>query len=291
MTNKEIVERFDKYLEARTYAENTRISYLRNVKEFLEIVGEPYDSLEFEHKIKYDKYLKSRDISLTTCNAKISSVITFFKFLHKSNIYKNDLYTMFELERNATANSNPHKVVNIEELMSIRDYVKGLKFSFMNQRKKIIMLLFIYTGIRRDEMTNLKWSNLDSEQLTIFIDKAKRNELRYVKINDLLVRELKWWKQLCEERELDSEYIIVNGKNKPIGNRELNDLVKRVMSHLNMDYTPHCLRKGSATMMFVSGHSLEEIQQMLGHSSRSVTELYVKPKYESNMAEDNILNK
>lgn len=290
MNNKEVVQKFGTYLEARDYAENTRTAYLANVVEFLKVVEGECDSLDDSHKIIYDKYLVEKDYSLTTCNAKISAVITFLKFLHVRSIYKNDLYTMFEFKRNANANSKPHKVPTIDELSTILDYVRNLPDTFFNQRKKVIILFFIFTGVRRDESINLKWSNIDIEKSRVFIDKAKRSEFRYVSLNKEMIEEVLVWKQMCKEKNLDSDYIFVTANNKQMTNREMNYSVEGIMSNLGMEYTPHSLRKGCATSMYVN-HDIKEIQKLLGHSNSAVTELYVQPQYESNMAENNVLTK
>ena len=121
--------------------------------------------------------------------------------------------------------------------------------------------------MRRGEIFNLKWSNVDFEYDFIELLETKSGKSRKIPISSKLMKVL-------EEAKNDTEYVFIN----PDTNMPYNDIKKSFHSVLKKagieDFRFHDFRHTAATRMLEKGADIRTVQEILGHSSVSVTERY-----------------
>ena len=139
----------------------------------------------------------------------------------------------------------------------------------------IIELLYT-TGIRRQELLELKWSDLDVHQQSLRI-LGKGNKERIVPIPPELMTSLKQYKEmLIHELEFEPAYIFTTDAGKKLYPKFVYNTVKRYLTEYSSlkKRSPHVLRHSFATHLLNNGADLNDIKELLGHSSLAATQVY-----------------
>lgn len=170
------------------------------------------------------------------------------------------------------------KEIIFEILKCVYEYRDTAKTNF--QRKKasrdIIILELLYaTGLRVSELCSIKYSNINFETGLIIIN-GKRKKERITQIsNPKILNELKEYK-LHYSNNQTSDYLFVNNKDSRLSEQSVRNIIKKYVSEagIQMNITPHMYRHSFATHLMDSGVDTRCIQELLGHSSINITEIY-----------------
>ena len=141
------------------------------------------------------------------------------------------------------------------------------------------MLETIYaSGLRVSELVNLKINNLDFNECIIRIY-GKGNKERIVPINDASKLALQIY--INDYRSFllkgkDSEYVFINNFGNKISRQGFFKILKKVCNEngINKHVSPHTLRHSFATHLLNNGADLRVIQELLGHSNLTTTQIY-----------------
>lgn len=148
---------------------------------------------------------------------------------------------------------------------------------------KPIIITALHTGMRRGEILNLKWSNIDFVQGFIELLETKSGKSRKIPISDSLHRVLKSIKPT-------SEYVFIN----PQTNEPYKDLKKSFHTVLEKagikNFRFHDLRHTVATRLVEKGIDLTVVQEILGHSKITTTQRYAHPVPQRKLDAISILN-
>lgn len=139
-------------------------------------------------------------------------------------------------------------------------------------RDKLILTLLYSTGLRVSELIKLKIDNIDEKERTIRV-RGKGDKDRIV-IFDENTHEL--IQEYLEKRGVNNEYLFVNQKNHTLTSRYIQLMIKDYakLAGINRKVTPHILRHSFATHLLKNGVDIRAIQQLLGHSNLSTTQIY-----------------
>ncbi len=133
---------------------------------------------------------------------------------------------------------------------------------------KPIVLVSVNTGMRKGEILNLKWNQVDLRHNFILLDKTKNGERREIPINSTL-------KELFASmpRSLESECVFVDKNGKPYGNikRGFHTALKKAGIR---DFHFHDLRHTFASHLVMTGVDLPSVKELLGHKSLTMTLRY-----------------
>ena len=131
-----------------------------------------------------------------------------------------------------------------------------------------IVIVALNTGMRRGEILNLKWENVDTNQRLIYIMGSKSGEKREIPINNLLLELLKRLR-----RSSKSDYVFSHKDGSPFGkvDKSFRSACKRAGIK---DLRFHDLRHTFASHLVMSGVDLKTIQELLGHKSLEMTLRY-----------------
>jgi integrase/recombinase XerC len=276
----------DKYIDYLTfekrYSTHTILAYrtdLDNYSSFLLSQYDIIDLLKSNHAIirSWLISLLERKNSTRSLNRKISTLKSFFRFCEKMGLLTTN--PMVKVVAPKSSKQLPVFLthLNIETLFQSVDFGSGYKGS----RDKLIITLFYATGIRREELVNIKVNDLDLNGGSIKV-LGKRNKERIVPIGTIVISEIK--NHLLIRNELISlvspanncNTLFVTSKGLPVNPKSIYTIVHKYLTLIssNNKLSPHILRHTFATHMLDDGADINAIKEILGHSSLAATQVY-----------------
>lgn len=264
------------YLE---YSENNKKSYqgdIRSTDVFLEYFGNidlqditPAKIEDFKRDVKRDtgnknatinRYLQalSKMLNIAVANDLIAKNPMWSVKKLKENNYKTRVLSLEEEKRLFEELERGYEVVG-------RNRIKKTIYPYIHLKPLIVCAL--QTGMRRGEILNLKWSNIDFEYNFIELLETKSGKSRKIPISSKLMKVL-------NDVKNNTEYVFINSYT----GMPYNDIKRSFASLLNKakikDFRFHDFRHTAATRMLEKGADIRTVQEILGHSSVSVTERY-----------------
>jgi len=271
--NIQFISEYIEYLEIeKGLSQNTLEAYRRDLTFFIDFcltrgVTEITD-IKRSDITSYIIKLKEEHYTPTSVTRKIASLRGFFKWFC-ANEYgsKNPVQT---LEQPKLPKHLP-KVMTVEELNSIIN-------SNLNTIQSLIIELLYGCGLRVSELVNLNINDIDikskyvrccgkgsKERIIPFGEKAKSALKKYFKERDFIV--------LQNNLEKNKRLLLKNsGKN--ITRQDIYNFIRTQGEKINKHITPHTLRHSFATHLLENGADLRVVQELLGHSDVSTTQLY-----------------
>tara|TARA_B100000900_G_scaffold279600_1_gene239177 strand:+ start:339 stop:1193 length:855 start_codon:yes stop_codon:yes gene_type:complete len=247
----------------KNLSQNTISNYFVDLKQFLIFFNKDDD---IDRNIgKYISYLRKQDLTNTSINRKISSIKNFLKFLHSEKIVKDTKFDIFESLRSS---KNIPKAISKEEINKIFDLLNESNLPNKNIYLSILKLMYL-SGLRISEALALKWSDLSKSKMTINIYGKGSKERKSYLTNQFL--------DTLYAIKNDEVYIFSN-KGKKISVRAVNKFLDNSFKKgiINRKISTHVFRHSFATSMLENEADIRHIQQLLGHSSISTTEIYTK---------------
>ena len=271
------IKEFISYLhnEKKT-TENTELSYRRDLMKlcmFLEEQGvTEVGKVTATNLNSYMLYLEKKKFAPATISRNIASIKAFYHFLYKGKLVDEDVAESLKppkLEKKLPEIMTMHEVARLLEQPDEKK-VKGI-------RDKAMLELLYATGIRVSELISLKLSDVNlqmcfiicrdvgKERVIPFGSKARSALLQYVEQarGELVV-------------DTDSDILFVNCSGQPMSRQGFWKLIKfyAKKAGIGADITPHTLRHSFAAHLVENGADLKSVQEMLGHSDISTTQIY-----------------
>lgn len=166
------------------------------------------------------------------------------------------------------------RVIPENELRAILQYVNALDNSNNNLVYKVIIFLFLDSGVRREELLNIKISNIDIPNRMIYLEETKTKEDRFVLFTELSERHIKNLIRIVGHQD----YLIWNiMRNRRYSVNDMKSLFRRLKVKLGIkDLSPHMFRHTMATLLYENDAELPTIQKLLGHRDLATTQIYVR---------------
>lgn len=143
-------------------------------------------------------------------------------------------------------------------------------------RRKALICLMLDSGIRRSEVTGLKWNALNSIHVLTVVGKGKKK--RQIKLTEFSLLPLEHWR-----KHNPHEFMFVGITkdrigitDKPIHHRSIYNMVNNIGKQLGIKLSPHSLRRTMATDMANNGTHAITIRDDMGHSNIATTSIYLK---------------
>lgn len=138
-------------------------------------------------------------------------------------------------------------------------------------RDKLIVTLLYSSGLRVSELINLSVDNVNFEGKQLSI--VGKNNSRVILLDESTKQLIQ---KYLEKRTQKSNYLVVNKSGNPLTPRYVQLMIKKYgnESGIEKKITPHILRHSYATHLFEQGVNIKIIQQLLGHSNLSTTQIY-----------------
>lgn len=267
----------NKYLDYLKYEKklslNTISSYKENLYVFLEVISNK-DLLKIDSKDIKNFLEKENNKSSKTRAHYITVLNNFYIFLINENILK---YNPLENIKLPKIEKKLPDYLTIEEVDKLLDIPLNTAYDYRNKA----MLETLYaTGIRISELINLKISDIDFNECFIRI-MGKGSKERIVPFNDICKDYLEKYINVYRLELLkkkDSEYVFINNLSRSISRQGFFKILKEICikQGIKKNVSPHLLRHSFATHLLNNGADLRIIQELLGHSDLSTTQIYTE---------------
>ena len=274
--HKHIIE-FLNYIESqKRYSSHTIMNYKNDLESFLTFLKqESIVSLkEIDYKVirMYLSYLYEKKYSKSTVSRHISCLRSFYKYLLKENIISDNPMIFI---------SNPKKDKKLPKFLYENEVEAILNIPDTTNPKGIreaLILEFLYsTGVRVSELCNVHISDISFYDYRIKI-MGKGEKERYVLFGSSLEKVLNLY--LKEARPFfekkKSDYLLLNDCGSQMHDRRVRSIIDNLISkaHFKTHVSPHMLRHSFATHMLNNGADLKTVQELLGHTDLSTTQIY-----------------
>ncbi len=275
--SKDYLKSFDAYLKIeKNFSANTVRAYCGDVLVFL-IWANEKDVSEIDAK-KFSEYLYfigQMNYSKTSLARKIASIRAFYRFL----------YNMEIIEFNPTDTTKgpklPKSLPDFLTTEEIERILTNIKIETpAGYRNRVIFELLWVSGMRISELSGLNYENLNLEQneirvlgkgakerIVLIPDKTKNLLLNYINnVSDLIHKTPK----------APNSPLFINNNGFRLQNQSIRKALKQVVDsiEINKHITPHIFRHSFATRLIENGADLRIVQELLGHSSISNTQIY-----------------
>ena len=266
MKYEKYIDIYKQYLiSEKNLSQNTIKSYLIDLAYFFELNNKNKFENISELIQNYISSLRKNIYANTSINRKVSSLKNFLKFLKSEKIIENIKFDEFMSLKN-----DKHIPRTIDKKTAIEIFNRLDNSKIPNKNLYILALkLMFLSGMRISEVLNLKWSDINTADKTVFVY-GKGSKERKAYITDDFLHELLKIKK-------NNPYIFAINK-KIISSRSVNKFLQdsytngEVHTHLSS----HVFRHSFATSMLENNADIRHIQKLLGHSSISTTEIYTK---------------
>jgi len=143
-------------------------------------------------------------------------------------------------------------------------------------RDKLILNLFAFAGLRKSELLNLNWDDVNLGSKYLIVRNGKNRTDRIIPLHERIFDLLE--KYLSERLPLQSSALIIGVQGKRLSKNSLNLIFKKYITLSGLSskgYTIHTLRHTFATRLLNRDVSLIKIKNLLGHHSIESTEIYL----------------
>ena len=258
-------------------SENTEMSYRRDLKKllvFLKARGvDNWENATQQQLCEYVNELEKQNFAAATISRNIASMKAFWSYMVENGFVKSDLSVKLKAPK---IEKKMPEILTKKEVTMLLEQPNG--DSPKQIRDKAMLELLYATGIRVTELISLKMSDVNlaigfilckdanKERLIPFGAQAKNSLLVY--LNGVRTR-------LLDGNE--SDVLFPNCSGEPMSRQGFWKIIKYYASKagIKSDITPHTLRHSFAAHLVENGADLKSVQEMLGHSDISTTQIYV----------------
>ena len=275
---------YEEVITGKSY--NTIKSYKKDIMQFIDYLNEYEEIDEFENVetitfrsfIAYLNSANKKDdderkvVSKRSINRKISALRTFFKYLQEKKIVKTNKVNYITMPKFEKELPN---ILGREDINKLRDAVNTSKITGI--RDRLIIELLYSSGIRASELIDLNeyMINIEERELRV-IGKGNKERITFFSENSK-----KWLEKYIEEKKkkysnYTKDVVFANGKGEKLTTRSLRRLIADYAKKagLQKEVTPHVFRHTFATELLNNGVDIRYLQELLGHSSISTTQVY-----------------
>ena len=264
--------------QVKNLSENTTKSYERDLKKlylFLEKLNVTnYSDIKEEVCSAWIGDLYSQNNKPKSIQRNLSSAKGFFRFLKKNNLISS---SPFEL---VTA---PKSSNTLPDVLSPEDVEQLLNFKPSNTieiRDMAIVELMYSSGLRVSETVNINISDFE-ENMSFLRVIGKGSKTRLVPMGRFAINAINNWLNEREKISNNTDALFLNSKGSRLSVRSIQLRLKKMAIKQGLPPVhPHMLRHSFATHMLESSGDLRTIQELLGHSSLSTTQIYTKLDYQ-----------
>ena len=274
-----LVQKFVNFLERdKRLSLNTLQSYRRDIEQYFTYLQEiNLQNISNSNKttvIAYLLYLQKKGRATSTISRNLASIRSFYQYISKNKLIDHD--PTAELESPKVEKKLP-QILSPEEVELLLEQPQCVDLK--GYRDKAMLELLYATGIRVSELIQLDLSDLNMDMAYIRCNKGTKE--RMIPIGSMAIGALKEY--LNKSRPLliqssDETALFVNINGSRLTRQGFWKIIKQYknQAQINKDITPHTLRHSFAAHLLENGADLRSIQEMLGHSDISSTQIYAQ---------------
>lgn len=257
---------------------NTRKSYERDLKKYTFFLKEQglsswqevdrYIIMEFLQSLHTEKQAS------TTVIRMISSLRGFHQFLRQERITDHDPMQHIDSPKKAQKLPSTLSLEEVTALIETPDTTKPLGI-----RNRTMLEVMYATGLRVSEVVNLKMGDLHLA-MGLLQTIGKGDKERIIPLGDYAIRWIEIYlaqaRPILLKKRPEEAHLFVNHHGKPLSRQGVWKNLKQIVREAGIDkeVTPHTLRHSFATHLLENGADLRIVQELLGHSDISTTQIY-----------------
>ena len=275
----DLIQAYENYLtKVKQASQNTISSYMRDIRQYSQWLHEEagVDVLEASQLNirEYIPHLKSEGKSGATISRCLASLKNFYVYLVSSGFIEKTPVTEIQLER--TEKKLPQILTGREiELLLAQPVCMDAK----GYRDKAMLETIYATGIRVSELINLDIDDVNLELGLIKCSNAKKT--RAIPLYPVALRTLSVYIREIRPTMIaspDEKALFVNVNGVRMSRQGFWKILKHYQStaHIDKEITPHTLRHSFAVHLLENGADLGSLQELMGHSDISSTQLYTQ---------------
>ncbi len=249
-----------------------------------------FNSFVINHELSNESILQyiqeltiTRRLKDTTINRKLIVLKMFFEYLHSKNYIESNYFSSHQFK--FKKEKRLPKTLAIKETSKLLSCVTEQYINansdfekWKTSRNLALIDILISTGIRIAEASNITINDIiGSERVILIHGKGRKQRLIYISCPETW-NNITSWIKIRKTRSTNTDMLFVNRYGKPISIHGIEYIYNslKIQSGININSTPHYLRHTFATNLLANGADLRSVQEILGHSSVSTTEIYTE---------------
>lgn len=254
-----MLERLENELKIRGLSKNTISTYLFYNRKFLEFIKKNPEEITEDDMKKYLGHLRT---DKECSNKTLALVIASLEFLYNGMLDKK-----FKITRPKVPKSIP-VVLSKEE-------VKQLISQTKNHKHRLILELLYSSGLRLGECVNIQIDDLELKEKIGWVRRGKGAKDRFFILSEKLVTDITSY---LEKEKMTTGFIFLGRNKNQLSRRAVQKFVKHAAKRagIRKPVKVHTLRHSFATHLLEAGVDIRKIQELLGHSDLSTTQIYTK---------------
>ncbi len=277
-TIRQLLARYLQHCEViRNYSPYTIHAYKVNWEFFLSENIVEYPS-QLSRQLFEDWFFKGR-LERKWSSTTFRSYLKYFNMVLKWMVSEGHIEENYveNLEKPKMEQRIPRTLTHAEAILVLDTaFHKKYAYTYEKYRNRAIVGIMLLAGLRRKEVMQLKMSDVDLKNKSIFIRQGKGAKDRVVPINTRLINILEEY--IKDRRRLNKQCIYVFTaiqKDQPIGSRCLNNLMSSLRKKTKLDFSAHTLRHAFARLMLEGGVDIYTLSKIMGHSKITTTTIYL----------------
>lgn len=274
-----LLEEFERYLRVqKAVAENTLSSYRADLRQFFDFLKPPASGVDLssisEAVIrKYIDWLADQEIGLRSVQRKVTALRALYRFLVLREYVEASPITKIKM---------PRTKLNLPEIFSIEEVKTLLKSpdrrTTLGVRDAAMFELMYACGLRVSEFIGLELHDIQWESGAIIV-RGKRDKERWLPMGKFAAQALKDYLEGARSLLMKGRYhdfVFVNNRGLPLTRQGFWKILKKHSTQLGFrrKLHPHILRHSFASHMLERGADLRSIQELLGHTDITTTQIY-----------------
>ena len=276
---KDFIEYFISYITIeKAAAQSTVHKYRADLNRFQNFLKTnqitDFNNVKLSHVRSYLAYLASSfNYQSSSMANKIIIIKHFFSFLYKSGYTAKNPTEMIKTPPKTKKLPRALNEIELNKLLKAPEHIKNNRNIV---RDRLILTLLAYTGIRRQELINLNWEDINLGENWVIIRKSKNKQSRIIPLHPKVTELLEAY--LTQRLPLKEKALFTGNNGKRINKNSLVNIFNnylRISGINNKNYSLHSLRHTFATQLLKKNANLISIQQLMGHKRIESTYIYM----------------
>lgn len=285
MLNEELVELFLLSLKAQHLSPRTIKAYSADLRSFQRFLGATrFGAVDTNQLREFLSGVRGAVLCSTTIRRRLATLRRFFKFLVNEGLIDQEP-TVKLTGRVHTPRRLPRVLASKEIIKLLRTAARHAKLSrtlgvlkaYQAYRNYLLIEVLFCTGIRVDEAVSLTLNDIDKDTGVIrVLGKGRKERQLFISSREVL-KELCLYLAVRRAMRSESDSLFLNRFGHRLGPNSIGKVFRALLglAGISERYTPHCLRHTMATCLIENGADVRTVQEILGHSSITTTELYL----------------
>ena len=265
------------FLRIKNYSKHTISNYERDINRFLKYLNENKidpDDVSTAIITGWIIFLRREGLSNRSIQRNISSLKNFYKYLFKNGITDTNY---FESVQSPKIGETLPKALTPEEVEKLLSFEPK---TFSDARDKAFLELLYSSGLRVSEAVSVNISSFESDFNFVKV-LGKGNKERMLPVGKYAKDAIVTWLNIRDNNINSTDALFTNKYGNRISVRAMQQRIYKISVAQGMSpVSPHMLRHSFATHILESSGDLRSIQEMLGHSSLSTTQIYTKLNFQ-----------